>query len=144
MNARHKRRVRHSATASLVALLTCGSCAAHPAGSTAAPPVVVCGTTLSRSAAGPVIPQASVGTVTIRTASVGGLIFLRLNSGCERGANYTIEPESAASLTATATAHDHKAAAVVLAPHAAHFDVRITHADRTVSTALIRLDSNSP
>lgn len=63
------------------------SCSSAPRVSNAAPPTVICGTTLSHSAAGAVVSNATAGDVTVTSVTVGDLIFLHLASGCHTGAD---------------------------------------------------------
>jgi hypothetical protein len=100
----------------------CGTCGAkHPAQiSSAAPPLVVCGTTLSTSVAGPVIYDLNGGGVRVITsASVGGFVFLRVAEGCTQGATVSIEPVGAATIVKEARAQDGEPAAIVLMPTSA-------------------------
>lgn len=104
-----------------------------------APPTVVCGQTLWNGAAGPVLVDAWSGDRTITHASSGGYVFLRVASGCDRGAQVTYAPSDAASVVRTAASADGKLAAVVLDPHRGEFTVRIQQPGGGQSTVQVRL-----
>jgi hypothetical protein len=126
-----------------VALLSLAGCQVTK--TSAAPPTVVCGTTLSTSAAGPVVDDLRRrDRVQIAAPSVGGLIFLRL-TGCDHGADVTIIPSTAVVIAKTAPATDGKPAAVVLRPvQAVPTIVEARQHGRTVGSALISLDRLPP
>lgn len=120
--------------AALVPLLLSG-CA--DGGTNAAPPLVVCGTTLSAAAAGAVLTDATT-DVTVTAVTVGGTVDLLLTQGCDTGASYTVEHGTAHEVVRARTA-DGGLAAVTLEPTSSSFDVLVRHADGTSSTARVRL-----
>ena len=79
----------------LSCLLTMGACSS-PQRSTAAPPTVVCGTTLSTSPAGATIDDATIDPPVITRTTVGsgyaglGPVFLRVATGCDHGVTLSI------------------------------------------------------
>jgi hypothetical protein len=99
---------------SAAALAGCGT--GQTGASNADPPTVVCGTTLSDSAAGPVLIDAVHHHTAITEPSVGGLIFVQVSDDCAHGARVTWAPAQAASLVKRAPARDGLDAAVVLRP----------------------------
>ena len=54
--------------------------------SSGAPPTVVCGTTLSKSAAGAVLSDVSRGG-RVRFTTIGGNLYLKVSDDCDHGAN---------------------------------------------------------
>jgi hypothetical protein len=129
-----------------VALLAClplAGCVTRV--SNAAPPTVICGTTLSSSAAGPVVYDLRGGDQTeIRMTTVGGVIFLRL-TGCGRGADVTIVPPTAAEIVDVASARDGKPAAIVLRPvQLVPTTVEARQQGHTIGSARIVLDQLPP
>ncbi len=103
----------------LSCLLTMGACSS-PQRSTAAPPTVVCGTTLSTSPAGATIDDATIDPPVITRTTVGsgyaglGPVFLRVATGCDHGVTLSITPAGTATITREADARDGLPAAVVL------------------------------
>jgi hypothetical protein len=97
--------------------------------------LVVCDTTLSSSAAGAVMTEAT-------GAEAKVIVVLQLWPGCQHGADYSIEPTAAASVAKVAVAQDHKAAAVVLSPKTASFNVHVIHPDGSPGLVQIRLGGN--
>lgn len=97
-----------------VALAGCGT--GQTGASNGAPPTVVCGTTLSDSAAAPALTDAVHGHRAITGPSVGGLIYLKVSDDCAHGARVTWTPAQAASLVQGAPARDGLDAAIVLRP----------------------------
>lgn len=112
--------------AAMALLAACG--AEGP--SSAAPPLVICGTTMSSTAAGAVLYDAttdpplivarsagdvlrSAGDVLVSASSLG-VVFLRLANGCSRGVTLSIEPASAATIAREARADDGLTVAVAL------------------------------
>ena len=97
-----------------LALLT----ACRPQYSNAAPPTVVCGTTLADGVAGPVVfdiaGHPSIPTVTEET--VGDVLIVRVSDDCARGSRVGIVPVTAARIVKTAPASDGLPEAVVLKP----------------------------
>jgi hypothetical protein len=113
-------------------------------GSSAAPPTVVCKQTISDSAAGAVVTDATrPGTVTVTDWTVGGVI-LRVSKGCRAGATVRILPASAMRVGAEAHAKDGGLAAIVLAPRNRTADIQISRPDGTATTVRIRLTSTQP
>lgn len=98
-------------------------------GSSGAPPLVVCGTTLSRSAAGPVLDDVASGG-RVESLSVGGWMFLKVSRDCDHGATVTWSPNAAANLLGTARASDGRAAAVVLRPNENRFTITLQEGKR--------------
>lgn len=98
----------------LVLLMASGACGAGTAGSSAAPPLVVCGTTLSDSAAGPALFDATSQRLRVPVADAGNQVYLKVASTCARGAAIELEPADAASIVAHADARDGQPAAVVI------------------------------
>lgn len=85
--------------------------------SSAAPPLVVCGTVVSTSAAGPVVydmTQKQYPTVTELT--VGGYVYVQVSDSCVEGADVTIAPSSAFTVVRVVKASDGRDELVVLAP----------------------------
>ncbi|HXY71577.1 MAG TPA: hypothetical protein VEM41_03465 [Actinomycetota bacterium] len=92
--------------------------ACRPTFSTAAPPTLVCGTTLAGSVAGSVVfdiaRYPSIPTVTAET--VGDVLIVRVSDDCARGSTVGIVPVTAARIVKTAPASDGLPEAVVLKP----------------------------
>ena len=110
--------------------------------SSAAPPLVVCGKTLSASAAGVLTYDGTaVPRPTVQTLAVGRVLYLRVAKGCRMGAVVEWLPRAAAVLVDEAKAEDGRAVMVVLRPTAAHtsFSVRGTQGGFEVSGATVRL-----
>jgi hypothetical protein len=127
----------------LVAVAVIGaSCSSTEAPSSGAPPLIVCGTTLSDVAAGALMTDATVPHASITRETGGNVVILKVSPGCEHGGSYVIDPPTAASLSKTAPADDHKVAAVVLSPKIASFDVRVTHPDGSTGIVEVRLGEN--
>lgn len=85
--------------------------------SSAAPPLVVCGTVVSTSAAGPVvydIVERRYPTVTELT--VGGFVYVQVSDSCAEGADVNIAPSSAFTVVRVVKASDGRDELVVLAP----------------------------
>jgi hypothetical protein len=109
-------------TVTLVAVLVAGTaCGSEPRKSSAAPPWVVCGTTLWNAPSGAAVVDATGSHVTVTAPSAGGYVFLKLGS---------------------ATAADHAVAAVVLRPAVASFDVRVRRFNGRSDAIDIRLGRN--
>jgi hypothetical protein len=104
--------------------------------------LVVCDTTLSSSAAAAVMTDATGAEAKVSAERVGDVVVLQLSRGCQHGADYSIEPTAAASVAKVAVAQDHKAAAVVLSPKTASFNVHVIHPDGSPGLVQIRLGGN--
>ncbi|ACU73540.1 hypothetical protein Caci_4679 [Catenulispora acidiphila DSM 44928] len=96
---------------------------------------MICGKTLSNSAAGATIENATAQDVTVTSVTVGNLIFLHVASGCRTGADVAVQPSGAATVVDDARASDGRDVAVVLQPHRDAFTVRATRSP--TSTSLI-------
>lgn len=110
--------------------------------SNAAPPLVVCGKTLSASAAGVVTNDGTaVPRPTIQALAVGRVLYLRVANGCQMGAAVEWLPRASAVLVDEAKAEDGRAVMVVLRPTAAYtsFSVRGHQGEIEVSGATVRL-----
>ena len=103
-------------------MLLC-ACSGPGQNSSAAPPTVVCGTTISNSASGVGVTDASTQTVTVRQ-SYSDAIYLEVSSDCDHGIT-PIFPAAAATLVTEAKAKDGKPAAIVLQAHRKAFDVQV-------------------
>lgn len=109
--------------------------------SSAAPPLV-CGKTLSASAAGAVTNDGTaVPRPTIQALAVDRVLYLRVAKGCQMGADVQWLPRASAVLVDEAKAEDGRAVMVVLRPTAAHTSssVRGTQGEIEVSGATVRL-----
>jgi hypothetical protein len=128
----------------MVALIAvCTACSSTTTnGSSAAPPLRVCNTTLSAFPAGAVMADATGPMVRIAAQTAGDVVIVKLSQGCKRGADYTIDPPTAATVSKRALADDDKAAALVLQPRSATFDIRITHPDGSTGIVQVRLGKN--
>ena len=124
----------------LVLLGACAACSQPTVPSTKAPPTVICGTTLSDSAAGAYVQDASSGAATVSHVSVGGDIYLKLSANCHTGASVTIAPSSAASVVAQARADDGATAAIVLHPRITKFDIQVHRPSGTIDLIRVSLD----
>lgn len=127
---RGRRRLTGIALLHVPVLLLAGLAAAGcDAGSTsAAPPWVVCGTTLVDSAAGPLpIDVSRPGTTVVVHGQSPGGIDLLVSPDCRRGGTLTVSPASAATVTGTARAEDGQVAAATLTPARARFTVTVHH-----------------
>ena len=96
---------------------------------TAAPPLVVCGTTLSRSAAGPVLLDVSHGE-RVSSRTIGGLLFLKVSDDCDHGATVRWTPATAATRMFAARTADGRLAAVILKPNADSFTITLVRNSR--------------
>jgi len=99
------------------------ACGANPPPkvSTAAPPLVVCGTTVINSPAGAAVYD--IGrhhhvTQPVTNMTVGNAIYVRVSDSCAHGAKVTIRPATAFSITRTVRAADGRDVLVVLRPNA--------------------------
>lgn len=127
-------------TGALVALSSlAAACRSTEGPRSGAPPTVICGHTISTSAAGPVVTDATQpGQITVTNETVGG-IFLLLTRSCTAGAVVSTTPPTAMQTAAAAPARDGRAAAVVLRPVSTSADVVIRRDDGTVTIVHIRL-----
>lgn len=107
-------------------------------GSTAAPPLVVCGQALWTGAAGATLTDAASGSVTIRNASAGGNVFLKISDSCIRGANVVVAP-AAAKVVGQARTKDNRIAAVVFHSQIRSFDVQVSEGGGANRLIRIRL-----
>ncbi len=102
----------------MLAVVLLGVAACGPVASSAAPPLVVCGMTLSHSASGAVLYNvgggAHFGVVT--APSAGGLIFIQVSDSCQSGADVAITPPDAFEVVNSVRASDGRYAAIVLKP----------------------------
>ena len=115
-----RRNVRRTLSGSLLATLTTTSIAgcgrAQELHSSAAPPTVICGTTLNNTPASAGVTDATRQPATITTPSVRGLLFIKVSTDCTRGARVSWTPAAAAKLIQEARTSDGLDAAVVLQP----------------------------
>ena len=95
--------------------------------SSAAPPLVVCGTTMSTAEAGPnlfdlnsALDRASI------SESVDSLYYLQFVDGCDIGATFSINPVPAARIIKTAHTTDGKTKAISLQPLATSITISWT------------------
>jgi hypothetical protein len=129
------------ATFGLLAVLgACAGCSSSDGASSGAPPLVVCGTTLSRSAAGAVMQDASSGPLTINHVTAGGDIYLKLSPHCDAGARVTILPSTAASVVREARTTDAGVAAIVLHPRVTLFNVQVDQPSGTAQRVNVMLE----
>lgn len=85
--------------------------------SSAAPPLVVCGTVVSTSAAGPVVYDIAQGKYpTVTELTVGGYVYVQVSDTCTEGADVNIVPSSAFTVVRVVKASDGRDELVVLAP----------------------------
>ena len=107
-------------------LLAVAGCAPSPLYSSAAPPLRVCGTTMSTSAAGVVLFDVSKHSIDLLARSPGGDVYLLVAKGCSHGAVVSWTPAASARLVRNVWAQDGRSAAVVLAPsRSATLDVHV-------------------
>lgn len=95
---------------------------------TAAPPLAVCGQTISNLPAGAILQDVSRGG-TVLHGSAGGYIYLRVSESCDNGATVRWEPMTAAQKITVAKASDGRLAAVVLRPLRRTFTVLLHSRD---------------
>jgi hypothetical protein len=107
---------RNACLAAALAADVLSGCGPGATVSSAAPPTVVCGTTLSRSAAGPVVVDATRDHAVVTELTVGEVLYVRVSDDCAHGARVTWDPRKAATLVKEARAKDGLPAAVVLRP----------------------------
>lgn len=86
----------------------------------AAPPLVVCGVTLSDSPAGALIYEITNkdfnGKIAVNGATVGGVVYVRVADGCVHGSEVTLTPPDGFETVRQVLATDHLPVAVVLRP----------------------------
>ena len=130
-----------SAALAMASSLAMGACshAGHIHGSSAAPPLVYCGATLSDSPAGPIMVIVNAPQQKVTEASVGGDIYLRLSSDCDHGATVSL-PKAAGTIVKEALAKDRKPAAVVIQPLQDDFTVTVTGDDGTARVVTVALN----
>jgi hypothetical protein len=121
------------------------SCAksSHEFISNAAPPVVICGTTLSSAASGAVVQDATRDHREITSVTVGGYLFIKVSDDCQRGATVNWTPSAGATLVKQALARDGRPVAVVLQPAQlpTHFALTATRDGVKVAYATVTLTS---
>lgn len=107
----------------------------------AAPPTVVCGTTLNATPAGAGLVDATRHHTVITAASVRGLLLIRVSDDCAHGARVAWTPAPAATLVKEADARDGLPAAVVLQPTTptAAFSVAAERSGTVVAQVPVRL-----
>ena len=136
-------RFRPGAAAAAALLIASGAsgCAKPVSVSSAAPPTVVCGTTLSNSAAGAVVDNATRPWPTVSFPTVGNVLYIRVARGCAHGSHVSWTPSSAAHLVRAARAADGLPVVVVLKPRTPHsvFRVIATRDGRTVASIQVHL-----
>jgi hypothetical protein len=93
--------------------------------SSAAPPTIICGTTLDDTPGGAVVEDATHNHRVITAASARMLVFVRVSDSCASGATVTWTPAHQAVLVAQAKAKDGKAVAVALRPATRHAKFRL-------------------
>ena len=139
--------VRRVAVPTALVIVACSVAACgnrSPAASSGAPPTVVCGQTISDSAAGATVTDATrSGAVTVADETVGGVV-LRVSNSCKTGATVRIIPSNAMRVSTEAHAKDGQLAAMVLVPQAKTADIQISRPDGTATTVHIRLSSCQP
>lgn len=112
--ARMFRSISRAAWPVAVAMAAGGCTGSSVVRSSAAPPLIICGTTLSRSASGPVLRDATRGPA--RITNYGARLFIRVSADCAHGTSVTWHPQSAATLVGRANARDGLPVVVVLQP----------------------------
>jgi hypothetical protein len=122
-----------------ILLVSCGPAAGDK--SMAAPPTVVCGTTLSSSPAGAVVEDAVGRHQTITETTVGDLLFIKVSDNCKHGARVTWTPASAATLVEQALAKDGQPVVVVLkpGPRPVHMTLTSTRNGSTIGYVTVAL-----
>jgi hypothetical protein len=133
----------------LAAVMLVSACSPHggdlPGTSSAGPSWVVCGTTLTATAAAPSVTDVSAvnGPVTVRSLTTGGIDLL-LAKTCDKGAQVSIQPPAAGTLVKAAHATDGSIAAVVIAPHQGRFLIRVQRGDGRVVLVDVDLQDEIP
>jgi hypothetical protein len=120
-------------------------CGAPAPPSSAAPPWVVCDTTLSNSAAGAVVTDATMPARTVRVSyeTVGGIALLT-SRDCDHGATLSIAPSEAALVTKSAPTNDGKIAGATINPRRAQFMITVRHPDGTATVVKVDLVGSPP
>lgn len=106
----------------------------------AAPPLVVCGTVVTRSYAGPVVYDISRRQYPpVTELAVGGYVYIRVSDSCTEGADVEISPPSAFTISQGVKATDGRYELVRMSP-SSHPDGVVTAsvAGRVVGT--LKLD----
>jgi len=106
----------------------------------AAPPWVVCDTTLADSAAGAVVTDVTMPARTLRVSyeTVGGIALLT-SRDCDHGATLSIDPSEAALVTKSAPTNDGKIAGATISPRRAQFTITVRHPDGTATVVKVDL-----
>ena len=135
--------MRIAAVVALLGLALLAAC--RPLYSNAAPPTVVCGTTLADSAAGSLVfdiaRHPALPTVTEET--VGDVLIVRVSDDCAHGSTIGILPATSARIVKTASAGDGLPEAVVLRPTVGVTGRLVATRDgRTVGVLRFRIRSN--
>lgn len=106
----------------------------------AAPPTVVCDQTISNSAAGAVITDATrAGAITVDSVTADGVVVLRVGNDCRTGATVQITPQAAMRVEHQARTKDGRLAAIALQPRTVTADVVAKRPDGSTTTIHIRL-----
>jgi hypothetical protein len=115
-------------------------CGAPEQRSSAAPPWVVCDTTLAASAAGAVVTDVTMPARTLRVSyeTVGGIALLT-SRDCDHGATLSIDPSEAALVTKSAPTNDGKIAGATISPRRAQFTITVRHPDGTATVVKVDL-----
>jgi hypothetical protein len=129
-----------SAALAMASCLSMGACshAGHIHGSSAAPPLVYCGATLSDAPAGAVMVIVKAPQQKVTEATTGGDIYLRVSSDCDHGAT-VILPRGAGAIVKEALTKDRRPAAVVIQPSQDDFTVTVTGNDGTTRVVAVTL-----
>jgi hypothetical protein len=133
--------VRTACLAIAVLVATAGAECGRQTASSAAPPTVVCGTTLDDSPAGAVILDATHDHGPVRFPTTQGLLYFKVSDLCSRGTRVAWTPSRAATLVKEAQTTDGLDAAVVLRPRSrtAHFTLSARREGVLVAYASVRL-----
>jgi hypothetical protein len=129
--------VRATLLIGMASLLVTG-CSSQAPGSSAAPPLVVCGTTLWSGPSGAVTADATASRVLITNASSGGEIFLRFTNECQDGVVLIVAPSQGKIITG-AHSSDGRLAAAAIRPLVSTFEATAQHRDGTTTTISVRL-----
>jgi hypothetical protein len=109
--------------------------------SSAAPPWVVCGTTLVDTPEGPAVTDATRPGLRVGFSTVGGIALLT-SRDCDHGATLSITPRGAASVTKSAPAKDGAVAGASISPRRAQFTITVRHPDGTATVVKVDLGAN--
>lgn len=123
------------------ALVVTASSGCEQAASSAAPPMVVCGTELYGGPNGQVLFDATQKLSNIKYTGSENLLYFQVALGCDHGSIVTWSPKTAATLIKTANAKDGHPAAVVLkvsGPRAA-FQLIAKQNGKVVASATVKL-----